>query len=120
MKKLIIFILLFSLNANAACDWKTGISSGPNRTFIYSEECHQAVGALVQANKDLNSAITLKDLALKESDERVALWQKTSGDEFDRLNKLSNDQKRNDWLVFGLGALTVVAAGFMTAKLIHP
>lgn len=118
MKKLICFILLFSLNARANCDWSLGITPGPNHTFIYSDECHQEVGKLIQANKDLTSAIQLKDLALQTSDQRIAMWSKTAGDEQDRLNKIESDQRTNSWLYFGLGVFTVIGAGFMTAKLI--
>jgi len=118
MKKLITLILLFSLNAQAACDWKTGIIPGPNKTFIYTEECHQAVGALVQANKDLTSALTLKDLTLTKSDARIQLWMTTADSEQQRLSKIESDTKTNEWVFFGLGALTVIGAGFMTARLI--
>ena len=118
MKKLICLLLLASLNAQSACDWKTGITPGPNKTFVYSEECHQAVGALIQSNKDLTSGIQLKDLALKASDERALLWNNTSKDLEDRLQKVDSTQKKSDWLYFGLGALTVIGAGFMTARLI--
>jgi hypothetical protein len=118
MKKLIAIILLFSLNSYADCDWSLGITPGPNKTFVYSEACHQEVGRLVQANKDLTSAIQLKDLALQNSDSRVLLWQKNSADELDRLTKIEATQKNNNWLYFGLGCLTVIGAGFMTARLI--
>lgn len=118
MKKYIAILLLVSCTANATCDWKTGVIPGPNKTFIYSEECHQRVGQLVQANLDLSKAIDLKNLALTTADARTTLWQKSADDELDRLNKLQADQKHSDWLFFGLGALTVVGAGFMTARLI--
>ncbi len=118
MKRFIALILLFSLNAQASCDWKTGITPGPNHTYIYSEECHQAVGQLVQANKDLTSAIQLKDLALTKADERMQLWMNTADSEQDRLAKMNSDTKTNQWLFFGLGVATVVLSGFMTARLI--
>jgi hypothetical protein len=121
MKKLIYSILLislFPLGCFADCDWKTGITQGPNNTFVYTEACHQEVGKLVKANKDLTSAIQLKDLALTNADARTALWQKSADDEMDRLNKMSADRKMNDWLFFGLGALTVIGSGFMAARLI--
>lgn len=118
MKKLLIFILLFSISAQASCDWKTGITPGPNDTFIYSGVCHRAVGDLVQANKDLTAAIQLKDLAIQMSDSRIILWEKTAGDEQDRLAKMSSASNTNQWLFFGLGAVTVVLSGFMTARLI--
>lgn len=128
MKKLITLFLLVTLVSNIAfadCDWNTGITPGPNKTFIYSEACHLAVGQLVQSNKtqlaeisDLTQAVQLKDAALLAADQRTMLWTKASDDELDRLNKLSADSKRNDWLMFGLGALTVIGSGFMAAKLI--
>jgi hypothetical protein len=119
MKKFIItLMLLLSVTAQATCNWKTGITPGPNKTFIYSQECHEAVGQLVQANKDLTAAIQLKDLAIQTSDSRVILWQKSANDEFDKLNQIESEQKHNDWLFFGGGVLATVLTGFMTARLI--
>lgn len=117
MKKIISLLLLFTLNVHAeTCDWKLGITPGPNKTFIYSEACHQAVGALIQSNKDLTQAIDLKNLALTNADARTALWQKSADDEMDRLNKIGSDQKRNEWLFFGLGVLTVFGAGYVASR----
>jgi len=117
MKKLIALILLFSLNAQANCDWSKGITPGPNKTFIYSEECHQEVGKLVQANKDLQKAIQLKDLAIQQSDTRVALWEKTADNEQDRLIKMDSEEKHNEILYFALGVATTFLAGYAAAKL---
>jgi hypothetical protein len=119
MKKLIALVLLFSINAQAACDWKTGITPGPNKTFIYNEDCHQEVGKLVQANKDLTAAIQLKDLAIKYDDERVALWQKSADDELQRLNTIQNDQKKSDWVIFGLGVATTFVAAYAASRIYH-
>jgi hypothetical protein len=118
MKKLVVFILLFSVNAQAACDWKTGITPGPNKTFIYNEECHQEVGKLVEANKDLTKSIQLKDLAITNAEARTQLWMTTADAEQARLAKIDSDAKTNQWLFFGLGALTVIGSGFMAARLI--
>jgi hypothetical protein len=128
MKKLISLFLLISLFSNLAfadCDWKTGIIPGPNKTFIYSEACHQAVGALVQSNtvqtqqiKDLTQAIQLKDLALTSADKRTQMWTVTAENEQDRMVGLTKDQSHSDWLFFSLGVATTVLAGFMTARLI--
>lgn len=127
MKKLVACILLFvsSTNAFADCDW-SDIKKLPDGGFEYTPALHLCVGNLVQDNKvkdqqiaDLNKAITLKDLALKASDERVALWSKTAGDELDRLNKISEDQKRNDWMYFALGVGTTFLAAYSASKLIH-
>jgi len=119
----IALIIMFPTIAWADCDWNTGITPGPNHTFIYSDACHLAVGALVQDAKvkdqqilDLTKAIQLKDLALTNSDSRVALWQKSSDDELSRLNTIQNDQKHSDWMYFGLGVLTTFAAGYVAAQ----
>lgn len=118
MKKLICLILLFSLNARAECVWSTGITPGPNHTFIYNQSCHEAVGALVKSKTDLTQALQLKDLALQTADQRTQLWTKTAEDEQDRLMKIGSDQSKSNWIYFGLGVLTVIGAGFMTARLI--
>jgi len=117
MKKLIALILLFSVNSHA-CDWDTDIAAGPNGTYIYTMDCHIQVGKLVQANSDLTKALQLKDLALTTADQRTALWEKTSESEQDRMLKLTSDEKRSDWTMFALGALTVLGAGYVTAKLV--
>jgi len=123
---LLTFICMLPGVAWADCDWSTGITPGPNHTFIYSDVCHLAVGNLIQANKvqaaqisDLTKAIQLKDLALTNSDSRIALWQKSSDDELSHLNTIQSNQKHTDWMYFGLGALTVIGSGWMVSKIIH-
>jgi hypothetical protein len=126
MKKIISLLLLISLISNTAladCDFLTGITAGPNKTFIYTEECHQAVGKLVQDNKsltlqvgDLTKAIDLKDLAITKSDQRTQLWMNTSDQLTDRMSKIEGEQKHNEWLYFGLGVLTTFAAGYVAAQ----
>lgn len=127
MNKIIICLLTFVLFTNsvfAECDFKTGIVPGPNKTFIYTEECHQKVGKLVQDNaikdaqiQDLTKAIQLKDLALQTSDSRIALWQKSSLDEQDRLSKMEIDQKGNEYFIFALGVLATVGAGYVASQI---
>lgn len=106
------------MSANATCDFKVDITPTSDGKYLYSKECHVEVGKLVQSNLDLNKAIDLKNLALTASDNRVAMWEKTSDDQMQRLNTLDTQSKRNEWLFFGLGCLTVIGAGFMTARLI--
>jgi len=128
MKKVIASVLIFSCLSSAAyadCDFSKGITPGPNHTFIYSEECHQKVGQLIQDNAtkdkqiaDYVQAINLKDLAITKADSRTQLWMDTSDKLTDRLTKVDELQKKNDWLYFGLGVLSTVAVGFMTARLI--
>jgi hypothetical protein len=120
MKKLVSILVIFCMSTSAFgdCDWNTGITPGPNHTFIYSDACHLAVGQLVQANKDLNSAIALKNLAIQTSDSRTMLWQKSADDEMSRLSTIETEQKHNDFLYFGLGIISAIGAGWMASKLI--
>ncbi len=130
MKKLISFVLVLSLVANIAtadtnCDWST-IKKLPDGGYEYSPQLNLCVGALVQSNQvqlaqidDLTKALSLKDLALQNSDARVALWQKSSNDELDRLNKLDSTAKTNEWVFFSLGVATTFLAGYMAAKLVN-
>lgn len=129
MKKIVSSLLLFCLLSNAAladCDFSKGITPGPNHTFIYTEECHQAVGKLVQDNAaltlqvgDLTKAISLKDLALTKADERTQLWMNTSDKLIDRVDKIDETVKHNEWLYFGLGVLTTFAAGYIVSRTIR-
>jgi hypothetical protein len=126
MKKIISSLLLICMLSNTAladCDFSTGITPGPNHTYIYTEECHLQVGKLIQQNTtyslqiaDLTKAIDLKDLALTKSDQRTQLWMTTSDQLTDRMTKIESEQKHNEWLYFGLGVLTTFAAGYVAAQ----
>jgi len=127
MKKILSSVLLFCILSNnvvADCDW-TQIKKNPDNTYTYSEKLHLCVGQLVQDNKalnlqvgDLTKALTLKDLALTKSDERTQLWMNTSDQLTDRMTKIDEVYKHNEWLYFGLGVATTFLAGFAAAKLI--
>ena len=126
MKKIAFLILCIfvSNTAMAECDFKTGITPGPNNTFIYTGECHRKVGAIVQDNAvktqqvaDLTKAIQLKDLAIKYSDDRAILWNSTASNLEDRLQKVDALEKKNDWAFFALGVAATLGAGFMAARL---
>jgi len=129
MKKLISSLLLtsmFSPMAFGTCDFSKGITPGPNNTYIYSLECHLAVGQLVQDNKtkdlqliDLGKALTLKTEALDDSDKRVQLWQTTSVKMEDSLQSYDNLRSRNQWLFFALGVLVTSAAVYGAGSLAH-
>lgn len=126
MKKLITFLLLTVILANAAiadCNVKTDIVPGPNKTYIYSEGCHLMVGQLVQDAKvkdaqiaDLTKAISLKDLAITNADARVALWQTTAEKEQDRMNTLSSEKNHDNWIYFGLGIMATIGAGYAASQ----
>lgn len=128
MKKAIISLVLLSFVSNVAladCDFSTGVTPGPNKTFVYSEACHQKVGQLIQSDKtktaqiaDLTQAITLKDLAITKSDQRTQLWMDTSDKLQNRLTSVDDLAKKNEFLFFGLGVLATIGVGFATARLI--
>lgn len=129
MKKIIsslLLLILFSNLAFADCDWKTGITPGPNHTFVYSEACHLAVGQLVQDSavkdkqiSDLTTALDLKNAALVIADQRTALWEKTSDDELQRLNTMQADQHHDNTLSFALGVATTFLAAYAAGQVIH-
>jgi hypothetical protein len=130
MKKyaLLILITLFSnvAFADKACDWST-IKQLPDGGYEYSATLNLCVGKLVQDSKvkdaqiaDLTQAVQLKDLALVKADTRTQLWLDTSDKLQNRLSTVDTMEKHNEWLMFGLGALTVIGAGYMTSKLLHP
>lgn len=122
MKRIISFLMLLTFVSNVAladCDFSTGITPGPNKTFVYSEECHLKVGQLVQQNTtllaqvgDLTKAIDLKDLALTKADQRTQLWMDTNDKLQDRLSKIDEVYRHNELLYYGLGVLTVFVAAY--------
>ncbi len=131
MKKLISYALLFCTLSNAAlaadpsCDWSK-IKKNNDNTYTYSQELNLCVGQLVQDDiakdkiiADQKQIITLKDLAIKESDARTQLWMDTSFKMEDRLNAVDSVYKKNEWLFFGLGVIVTGAAVYGASKVVH-
>lgn len=128
MKKIFSAIVIAALlpwSCYANCDW-TQIKKNSDGTYTYSEQLHLCVGQLVQDNKakdqqiqDLNKAITLKDLAIKEADARADNWMLTSKNLEDRLQKVDSIEKKNEWVYFGLGILVTGAAVWGANKLAY-
>jgi anti-sigma factor ChrR (cupin superfamily) len=127
MKKIISIVLIFCFinTAFADCDWSVGIKLLADGNYEYSKSCHIKVGELVQDDKiktqqvnDLNQAISLKDLALKDADSRSTGWSETSTQLEERLQKVDSEEKKNELLWLGTGILGTVLIGFMTARLI--
>ena len=129
IKKSVLVLVAMSLFSNLAfgeCDFSTGITPLSDGGYRYSKECHIKVGEnkrdLDIANKqveNLNKALDLKTLALDKSDQRIDLWRDTTFRLEDRINKIDDTYKANQWLYFGLGALTMFAAGYVAAKAIQ-
>lgn len=117
----ILAVAMFSNVAFADCDFTSGkgVNKLPDGNYEYSKECHIAVGQLVEDNKtkdiqlkDLGLALSAKDLALQASDQRTQLWMDTTFKLEKNINAMDSLRKTNDWVYFGLGALTVIATGF--------
>lgn len=127
MKKIISILLSLSflssvVFADQNCDW-TQIKKLPDGGYEYNPTLNICVGQLVQMNKiqaqqiqDLTKAISLKDLAIKDDDSRVQLWETTADSEQNRLSIMESDQKHSEWLYFGLGILTTFVAGYAIAR----
>lgn len=120
MKKMISFLLTlsFGLQSLAECDYSK-IVKNDDGTLIYSKELHICVGQMKQdlsiskaQNDKYLQALTLKDLAITKSDTRADLWQASTFKLEDRINAIDSMRSTNNWMYFGLGALTIVAAGF--------
>jgi hypothetical protein len=126
MRKSIFWMLLFSMISNIAladCDW-TKIKNNGDGTYTYSKELHICVGQTVEDNKtkdlqiqDLTKAVSLKDLAIQKSDERTQLWIDTSLKLEKNIQAMDSFKKTDEWLYFGLGALTIFASGIAAAQL---
>ncbi len=117
----ILAITMFSNVAFADCDFTMGkgVNKLPDGNYEYSTACHVAVGQLVQDSKtkdiqlkDLGLALTAKDLALQASDQRTQLWMDTTFKLEKNINTMDELKKTNEWVYFGIGALTVIATGF--------
>jgi hypothetical protein len=125
MKKLVamIVLLVLSFNALADCNWATDIKP-VSGGFLYSKECHEAVGGLIQDNKrfqleigKLNESIATYDLALKKSEDRANNWMDASIKAQEQLQKFDHSIKLEGWLAFGAGvvftSLAVFGAGYL-------
>jgi hypothetical protein len=116
---------VFAVTTTAPCDW-TQIKSNSDGTYIYNAQLNLCVGQLVQQNKiqleqiaDYQKAITLKDLALTQSDQRAQMWSTTSDQLENRIQAIDSAEKHNEVLYFGLGVLTTFLAAYGAAQIIH-
>jgi hypothetical protein len=102
--------------AFADCDWSLGIKPLADGGYEYSKDCNERVGVVVQQNLDLQKAIKADQDALAVADQRTQNWIDTSLKLEDRVQKVDTIQKQSAWLWFGLGALSIIAAGFGAAQ----
>lgn len=127
MKTLTTMILMLTLFAQsvfaADCDYSKIVDNG-NGTYTYSKALHICVGNMKKdleaANTQIASyqqAISLKDLALKDSDIRANTWMNNSLKLEDTLNKVNSIESSNKIIYFGLGILVSGMAVYGAAKL---
>lgn len=130
MRKLItalMIVLCLPLQALADCDFTDG--KGVTKVeggYLYTKECHIAVGQMkydLGVAKDqialLNKSLDLKDLAITKADQRAELWQTATFKLEDRINTIDQMRVTNNWMYFGLGVLTVFAAGYIASQAYH-
>lgn len=116
MKIFITTILTFILTIQSAfadtnCDWSQ-IKANVDGTYTYNATLNRCVGKMVKdldaANNqiaDYQKAITLKDLAIKESDDRANLWMNNSLTLENHLSTIDSEINKNKILYLGLGIL---------------
>jgi hypothetical protein len=121
--KEIIFLgnLILLSGQSLACDW--AMIRKQNNDFIYPAECHREVGRLVEVEskrkeqvEELNKALTLKDLALQKSDERVILWQSESERQLKNLEKMSKNNSLQNSGYFLAGMASVLFGAWAVQK----
>lgn len=108
-------------SASAGCDWSSIKKEGSE--YIYSKECHIAVGESVKTGvlktdqiDKLKKSIEFKDIALSKSIERVELWKETSYKMEDRLIKHDKYAKNSGWIMFGGGILTTILTAWAVGQ----
>lgn len=123
MKKFVAVLMIFlslPISALADCDFTDGKGVSKTETgYLYSRECHLAVGNMnydLGVSKDqivlLNKSLYFKDIALTKADQRADLWQATAFKLEDRINTIDQMRSTNNLMYFGLGVLTVFAAAY--------
>lgn len=116
---LVASLILSSARGYAGCDWSADIKENSNGTFTYTRDCHLEAGRNYRSVSLLNEKIDLlekkiefKDLQISKYDERTQLWMDTSFKLNDKLMTYEATKKNDFWISFGLGVLTVIAAGY--------
>lgn len=131
MKKIFLNILAIlmsatlSYTAQADCDYSKIVKNNDS-TYTYSAELHVCVGKMKQdltianeQNDKLIKALDLKDLTIAKADQRSDLWQAATFKLEDRINTIDQMRSTNQYLAFGLGALTMFAAVYAASQLTH-
>jgi len=125
MKTFIIALLTLIITCQSAfadnCDWGQ-IKANSDGTYTYSAQLNRCVGGVVRDLKaandqidSLNKSITLKDLAIHDSDLRAQTWMNSALALQTDLDKIHGIEESNKLIYTGLGVLgttlAVIAAG---------
>ena len=107
----LLILLLVAQSAWAECDWSK-IKKNDDGSYLYSKELNICVGVLVEQEKirkeqveALNTAITLKDLAIQKTEARSEMWRTTAYSLEDRISSQQRYSSYRDWAFVGLGVL---------------
>jgi hypothetical protein len=120
MKNLIklLLCLMLSSQAFAVCD-STDIKKNDDGSYNYGKDCHIEVGHVFkeldirrQQIEELKDALVLKDSLTVKLEQRNQLWMDTSFKLNDKIQSYEKYKSDNQWISFGLGALTVILSGW--------
>lgn len=120
MKKitLILTLVFFAQTTLADCAPSKDIKYLPDGTYDYTLGCHLEMGENIiklkiaeQQIKELNEGINLKDLALDVADKRNDEWSKENVEMQKKLDMISKDESKNNWIYFGAGVAAALLAG---------
>jgi hypothetical protein len=126
VKLFIITFLILALNiqsAKADCDYSK-IVSNPDGTYTYSRELNKCVGGMKRdldaANAQIEAytkALTLKDLAIQDSDKRANMWETTALSLESRVTEIDKLESKQNVGYFLLGILVSGVAVYGAGQL---
>jgi hypothetical protein len=110
VKLFLAILITFSSSFSFACDFGKDIKENADGTYTYTRSCHIEAGKAFRSVKLLGEKIDLlekeielKDLQIKNYDERNRLWMATSFEIYDKMQSYEANRSRDNWLHFGLG-----------------
>lgn len=117
------FATSITTNDGTVCDFSK-IVSNKDGTYTYPQNLHVCVGKIINDGKakdaqiaDDKKAINLYQLTIQTEEQRIQNWIATSTQLESRVEKVSDLEKTNEWLYFGLGVLATAAAAYTGEKL---
>lgn len=115
-------LMLVSNVAFANCDWST-IREIDGPEFVYSPQCHDKVGKMVENEKDYKiqiesqkKAIELKDLTIQDLTKNSNMWEQEAHNQFKALENYKEAENTRTWLWFGGGVAATVLTIFLAGQ----